>query len=176
LSLIAALNELPFQTLLTTHSTHITSQASLASVIALTNTGRAASAVAAISSNTELTDGEVKDLERYLDATKSNLLFARKVMLVEGPAELFLIPALVKASLGIDLERAGISVVSIYGVHFKPYSKLFRAGCLPKKCAIVADADLIPSDAVDDDVRAPGATHRRRLKRGFDRRSFREPD
>ena len=75
------------QTLLTTHSTHITSQASLASVIALTNTGRAASAAAAISSNTELTDGEVKDLERYLDATKSNLLFARKLMLVEGPAD-----------------------------------------------------------------------------------------
>jgi len=69
---------------LATLSTHITSQASLASVIALTNTGRAASAAAAISSNTELTDGEVKDLERYLDATKSNLLFARKLMLVEG--------------------------------------------------------------------------------------------
>jgi putative ATP-dependent endonuclease of OLD family len=130
LSLIAALNELPFQTLLTTHSTHITSQASLASVIALTNTGRAASAVAAISSNTELTDGEVKDLERYLDATKSNLLFARKVMLVEGPAELFLIPALVKASLGIDLEREGISMVLIYGVHFKPTaSSSARAAC-----------------------------------------------
>lgn len=155
LSLIAALTELPFQTILTTHSTHVTSQASLSSVIALTNTGRAASAAAAISSNADLTAGEVKDLERYLDATKSNLLFARKVMLVEGPAELFLIPALVKASLGIDLEREGISVVSIYGVHFKPYSKLFRAGCLPKKCAIVADADLVPSDAVDDGDEPP---------------------
>jgi putative ATP-dependent endonuclease of the OLD family len=71
-------------------------------------------------------------------------------MLVEGPAELFLIPA-----LGIDLEREGISVVSIYGVHFRSYSKLFRAGCLPKKCAIVADADLIPSDAVDDGDEPP---------------------
>jgi putative ATP-dependent endonuclease of OLD family len=111
--------------------------------------------VAAISSNTALTDGEVNDLERYLDATKSNLLFARKVMLVEGPAELFLIPALVKASLGIDLEREGISVVSIYGIHFKPYSKLFRTGCLPKKCVIVADADLTPSDAVDDGDEPP---------------------
>ncbi len=155
LSLISALNELPFQTLLTTHSTHVTSQASLASVIALTNTGRAASAAAAISSNEELTDEEIKDLERYLDATKSNLLFARKVMLVEGPTELFLIPAMVKAALGIDLEREGISIVAIYGVHFRSYSKLFRAGCLPKKCAIVADADLTPSDAIDDSGELP---------------------
>ncbi len=142
LSLIAALNELPFQTILTTHSTHVTSQASLSSVIALTNTGHPASSVAAISTNTDMTSGELKDLERYLDATKSNLLFARKVMLVEGPAELFLIPAMVKASLGIDMEREGISIISIYGVHFTSYSKLFRNGCLPKKCAIVADADL----------------------------------
>ncbi len=149
LSLMAALNELPFQTILTTHSTHVISQASLSSVIALTNTGGPASAVAAISTNTDMTCGELKDLERYLDATKSNLLFARKVMLVEGPAELFLIPAMVKASLGIDLEREGISIISIYGVHFTSYSKLFRAGCLPKKCAIVADADLIPSDATE---------------------------
>jgi len=155
LSLMAALKELPFQTILTTHSTHVTSQASLSSLIALTSTGSAASASAALSTNTALVDGEVKDLERYLDATKSSLLFARKVMLVEGPAELFLIPALVKVSLGIDLEREGISVVAIYGVHFKPYSKLFCANCLPKKCAIVADADLTPSDAVDDGGEPP---------------------
>jgi hypothetical protein len=43
-----------------------------------------------------LKQAEIHDLERYLDATRSNLLFARKVILVEGPAELFLIPALLK--------------------------------------------------------------------------------
>jgi putative ATP-dependent endonuclease of OLD family len=151
LSLMAALRELPFQSILTTHSTHVTSQASLASVVALTNTGKAATAAVALSSNTALTPSEVHDLERYLDATKSNLLFARKVMLVEGPTELFLIPALVKACLEFDLERVGVSVVAIYGVHFGPYSKLFRADCLQKKCAIVGDADLVASDATNDD-------------------------
>jgi putative ATP-dependent endonuclease of OLD family len=147
LSLIAALRELPFQSIMTTHSTHVTSQADLTSVIALTNTGTSAISAAAISRNPELTTGMMKDLERFLDATKSNLLYARKVMLVEGPAELFLIPALARVALSIDLEREGISVVAIYGVHFEAYSKLFRADCLPKKCAIVADADLVPSDA-----------------------------
>ncbi len=151
LSLITAIKALPFQTIMTTHSTQVTSQADLGSVIALTNTGRSATAAATIGSNSDLAAGDIKDLERYLDATKSNLLYARKVMLVEGPAELFLIPALVKAALDIDLEREGISVIAIYGVHFAAYSKLFREGCLPKKCAIVADADLTPSDAIEDD-------------------------
>ena len=92
---------------------------------------------------------DIDDLERYLDATKSNLLFARKVMLVEGPAELFLIPPLVKQVMGWDLEREGISVVAIHGVHFGAFARLFREDCLPKPCAIVADADLDPSDITE---------------------------
>ncbi|MEJ0022784.1 MAG: hypothetical protein WDN76_04660 [Alphaproteobacteria bacterium] len=44
----------------------------------------------------------------------------------------------------------GISVVPIYGVHFDVYAKLFSEDALPKKCAIVTDGDLKPSDAHDD--------------------------
>ena len=69
-------------------------------------------------------------------------------MLVEGPAELFLIPALVKKVKGIDLAREGVSVIPIYGVHFDVYARLFSEDGLPKKCAIVTDGDLKPSDAV----------------------------
>ena len=78
----------------------------------------------------------------YLDATRSTLLFARKVILVEGPAELFLIPVLVKQVLGLDLDSLGITVVPIYGVHFDVYARLFGENMLPKKCAILADGDL----------------------------------
>jgi putative ATP-dependent endonuclease of the OLD family len=150
LTLVAALRALPFQSILTTHSTHVTAQASLASFVALTHTGVPASSAAVIRDNPALSPADVQDLERYLDATKSNLLFARKVMLVEGPAELFLIPPLIKSVSNVDLERNGISVTAIYGVHFEVYTKLFRVGCLPKKCAVVADADLTPSDATPD--------------------------
>jgi putative ATP-dependent endonuclease of OLD family len=155
LTLVGALRELPFQAVLSTHSTHITSQASLSSCLALTHTGRPATEASVIVENPDLEAADIQDLERYLDATKSTLLFARKVMLVEGPAELFLIPALFKAVRGIDLERVGISVVAIYGVHFDVYAKLFRPGCLPKKCAIVGDADMTPSDATDDEDEGP---------------------
>jgi putative ATP-dependent endonuclease of OLD family len=68
-------------------------------------------------------------------------------MLVEGAAEVLLIPPLVKAILDIDLEREGISVIAIHGVHFDVFAGLFNSACLPKKCAIVADADLDPAEA-----------------------------
>ena len=67
--------------------------------------------------------------------------------------ELFVIPPLVKKVMGIDIDRFGVSVVPIYGVHFDVYAKLFNELGLPKKCAIIADGDLKPSDSevVDGD-------------------------
>jgi putative ATP-dependent endonuclease of OLD family len=147
LTLLEALRALPFQSIVTTHSPNITSKAALDSFVLLTNTGATAPFAAAIAANADLAEEDVADLERYLDATKSSLLFARKVMLVEGAAETLLIPPLVKEIMDIDLEREGISVVAIHGVHFDVFAKLFSQGCLPKKCAIVADADLDPREA-----------------------------
>jgi putative ATP-dependent endonuclease of OLD family len=170
LTLFSALSALPFQSILTTHSTHITAHAPLASYVVLTQTDDPSVASSVPSSCAKLEDAEILDLERYLDATRSNLLFARKVMLVEGPAELFLIPALIKQVKGIDLDREGISVIPIYGIHFDVYAKLFAAGSLPKKCAIVTDGDLQPSDATpgiagEDDL--PGPIELDKLKSEF---------
>lgn len=148
LTLFNALSALPFQSILTTHSTHITAQADLESYVVLTQTGNPAIASSVPAANGGLNEADIRDLERYLDATKSNLLYARKVMLVEGPAELFLIPALIKQVKGLDLAREGVSVIPIYGVHFDVYARLFSGNGLPKKCAIVTDGDLKPSDAI----------------------------
>lgn len=146
-ALLTALNDFSAQVILTSHSTQITSQAPFSSLVSLTRKVDDTIGSSTLAKNDQLSADEISDLERYLDATKSNLLFARKVMLVEGAAELFLIPALVREIMEVDLERSGISIVAIHGVHFDVYSKLFRAGSLEKKCAIVADADLSPSDA-----------------------------
>ena len=62
-------------------------------------------------------------------------------MLVEGAAELFLIPEMIKATRGVNLDRHGISVIPIYGTHFDSYTKLFSRDGLPKKCAIISDGD-----------------------------------
>jgi putative ATP-dependent endonuclease of OLD family len=103
-----------------------------------------------------LTAAEEKDLERYLDATRSTLLFSRRVILVEGMSEVFLIPPLVKKVMGIDLQREGISVIAIHGTHFLSYAKLFKQGGIEKRCVVITDGDLKPSDSVEEELADDG--------------------
>ena len=128
-SLYAKLHEGHFQTLVSTHSTHISSGSKLDSFVILTTGTDMGTHSLVPSAIPNLDDREKADLERYLDATRSTLLFARKVILVEGPAELYVIPALMKAISGVDMERHGISVIPIHGTHFESYAKrLLRGG------------------------------------------------
>lgn len=145
------------QTLITTHSTHITSQAPLRAMVVLTNDGTVATKSTLATSNPDLTSKEMADLERYLDATRSTLLFARKVVLVEGPAELFLIPQLVKTVMKVNLDEEGISVIPIHGAHFDPYTKLFGPNAITKRCSIITDGDAqneVVEEALDPEDEA----------------------
>jgi len=145
--LLTALQERNVQVFITTHSTHITSGVPLSAHIVLTSSGGAISTVVKPSTIPAIAPKDIADLERYLDATRSSLLYARKVLLVEGPAEQFVIPAIVKSVMGIDLDEEGVAVVPIFGTHFASYAKLFGPGGIRKKCAILTDGDLMPSDA-----------------------------
>lgn len=151
-TLLQALRDKGFQTIVSTHSTHVSSSAPVSSYIVLTNRGHLAISACNVAVGAELSTSEEADIDRYLDATSSALLYARKVILVEGPAEQFLIPVLSKNVLGIDLDSHGVSIIPIYGVHFGVYAKLFAESCLPKKCAIIADGDLKPSDSSEIDA------------------------
>jgi len=93
-----------FQTIITTHSTHISSHAPVDSFIVLTNQGSPSTSACAPTRAANLSLGQIADLDRFLDATRSTLLYARKVMLVEGATELFLIPVLVKEVMKVDLD------------------------------------------------------------------------
>lgn len=145
--LLATLRRKNVQIFITTHSTHITSGVPLSSHVVLTSGGTAVSSAVAPTQIAALAREDVADLERYLDATRSNLLYARRVMLVEGPAELFVIPRLIKKVAGIDLDEAGVAVVPIFGTHFAAYARLFGAGGIQKRCAIVTDGDEAPAIA-----------------------------
>ncbi|MBM3162676.1 MAG: DUF2813 domain-containing protein, partial [Chlorobi bacterium] len=140
--LYRSLADKSFQSILTTHSTHISSHAPLESYITLTTERGSSSSGCTLKEAAGLSDSETADLNRFLEATRSILLYARKLILVEGPSELFLIPALVKSVMNIDLDRYGISVVPIFGKHFKTYAKLFGPDALRKKCVIITDGDL----------------------------------
>ncbi len=147
--LFESLKVLGFQVITTTHSTHISSQCGIDNQVIMSNVNEAWSHVISGAKLPINTQGKL-DIERYLDATRSVLLYARRVLLVEGPAEVFLLPPLIKKALGIDLDRHGISIVAIHGVHFEEYAGLFGENAIRKRCAIVADGDAVPSDGSAD--------------------------
>ncbi|GLH74904.1 ATP-dependent endonuclease [Geothrix limicola] len=139
------------QVIATTHSTHVTSISPLKNTVILTANRSSHSTCVVPSIGCGLNSEEEKDLERYLDATRSTLLFARRVILVEGMSEVFLIPPLVKERLGIDLQMEGIAVIAIHGTHFAAYGNLFKKGGIEKRCVVITDGDLSPETEAEDE-------------------------
>ncbi len=130
---------------LTTHSPHVASVAPLRSLLLLKSSkddGTKGYSTAAI----PFSDDEVADLARYLDVTRAELLFARGVILVEGDAERFLVPAFAE-NLSISLDKLGISVCSVSGTNFAPYAKLLTGLNIP--FAVITDWDPGNEDAPD---------------------------
>lgn len=123
--------------LLTTHSPHIASVAPLRSLMLLRET-RHEGTVGRTSAELSLTDKDEKDLARYLDVTRAEMLFARGIILVEGDAEKFLLPVFAK-SLGYDLDHLGITICSVSGTNFQPYVKFLTALEIP--FSVITDWD-----------------------------------
>ncbi|ELA7569895.1 AAA family ATPase [Vibrio alginolyticus] len=99
-----------------------------------------------------LKEDEVKCIERYLDAIRSDVLFAKSTILVEGDAELILIPAMVKKALGISLEEVGISLVKMDGTVFSHISNLFSPERIQSNCSILTDLDEAFVKEIDDSL------------------------
>ncbi|MCD9471700.1 AAA family ATPase [Photobacterium phosphoreum] len=90
---------------------------------------------------TGLSDPQCGFVQRYLDAIRSNLLFARSVILVEGDAEEILIPVLFKKVTGLSLDEMGISLVNIRSTGFENIAMLFSDERIKKRCSIITDLD-----------------------------------
>ena len=80
-------------------------------------------------------------LERYLDSVRSNLLFAKGVVLIEGDAEEILIPQLFKKIYGISLDELGISLINIRSTGFKNVAVVFEESRIRRNCSILTDLD-----------------------------------
>ncbi len=85
-----------------------------------------------------VTPDELEDVERYLTATRSELLFSRGVIFVEGDAEETLMPVFA-GGMGLNLDQLGITVCNVAGVNFGPYVKLAAGLGLP--FSVVTDWD-----------------------------------
>jgi putative ATP-dependent endonuclease of OLD family len=128
------------QFILTTHSTTLASKIHLDNLI-ICYEGKAFSLAHGY---TGLEKDDYDFLERFLDATKGNLFFAKGVILVEGDAEYILIPAIAEI-LDRPLHKYGVSIVNVGSKALLRYAKIFRRqpdGTLPIKVAVLTDLDI----------------------------------
>lgn len=136
-------------TLVTTQSPHIASVADPRSLVVLRTAGNRSVAATALSA--QLSDVEWDDIARYLDASRAELVFARRVLLVEGFAEQVLVPRLAQV-LGMDLDKLGISVCAIHGTHFDSYIRFCSSLQIP--WAVFTDGDNDKESAKRGSARA----------------------
>lgn len=144
------------QVIITTHSPILASSVSIDNLIHVSDQNDTIKA-------TSLCKLELEDsknyINRWLDITKSTLLFSKGVILVEGISESMVIPELAKIclckynscnvkQLPSSLEEAGVSVININGINFKHFIKLFcsldenvDSIKIPIKCSGITDND-----------------------------------
>lgn len=152
--------------LMTTHSPHIVSIAPLRSLVLLRRDRASNTTVAVSTANVSWTDAEVADIERYLEVTRGEMIFARGIMLVEGDAEEYIIPAFARL-LGHDFDELGVSVCSISGIHFAPYIKLLGPEALNIPFAVITDYDPVNGDDPNNAQPPLGLARVRRLLAQF---------
>lgn len=136
------------QFILTTHSNNLASSINPKNLILLHNN----KAFSMAETETMLESEDYEFLERFLDATKSNLFFAKGLIFVEGDAENLLLPALAEL-IGIPLHEYGISIVNIGNTAFERYIKLFSRrndDRINLPISIVTDVDVRPIEYYND--------------------------
>ncbi|WP_028300671.1 ATP-dependent nuclease [Oceanospirillum beijerinckii] len=156
------------QVIVTTHSTVLASSVELESIIHLS---KSPNPIATPLKACGLPTTSSQFINRWLDVTKSNLLFAGGVILVEGIAEQMIIPTLAKIVLKDQeigrksLEDLGVSTINLNGIYFRHFMQLYCnienpdnpeerniGENIPVKCAGITDLDppkKIPKEVPD---------------------------
>lgn len=153
------------QIILTTHSAVLASSVSVDAIIHVTGTETGITVKKL--SDFGLDDSIKNYLNRWMDITKSTLLFSKGVILVEGICEAMLLPAFApivlrkynkehQRKLPCTLEEAGVTVVNINGINFKYFYPLFcdtdwNEERLPIWCSGITDRDPLPDVEKDDE-------------------------
>ena len=161
------------QIFLTTHSPIIASSVGINSLIHLV--GIEGGIQCTNISDFELDNKKVKYLNRWLDATKSTMLFSKGIILVEGISEALVLPSLApmvlkkynethKQKLPSSLEEAGVSVININGINFEYFYPLFadlnnvNNTRLPIRCSGITDKDPRSNDESNENNSGNKAT------------------
>lgn len=110
---------------------------------------------------------DVRKIDRYLTVTRSSLVFARQVILVEGLAEALLLPVLARHVVFANDPKSArqienASIIAVDGVDFLPYVRLLLGGDfhLADRVVVITDSD-VAEDAT------PGEDRKRALEDEF---------
>ena len=136
------------QFILSTHSITLASKIKLANMIVL----KGNDAFPMSSEYTKMKPADYKFLERFLDATKANLFFAKGLIMVEGDAENLLIPAIAQL-IGKNLYQYGVSVVNVGSTAYKRYVNVFKrkdGKSFGMPIAVISDLDVRAFEYYDD--------------------------
>ncbi|MGD1045091.1 MAG: AAA family ATPase [Bacteroidota bacterium] len=135
------------QVFVTTHSTHITAAVSLDEIVCLHNDNSQLNIgyPGKVFADDEEGKKSKEYVERFLDATKSNILFAQRVILVEGLTEQILMPTIARrVDKSKQLEDHHIEVCAMGGRYFDHFLKLFdstKPNTIKKRVACITDRD-----------------------------------
>lgn len=139
---------------MTSHSPHIASDCSYKNINTIYRSHSNIIKSFAPLKNSSLTPRELLLLQRYLDATRSELFFASGVFLVEGVGEQFIIPAISKKKYDFTLEEFNVSIIPIHSRFFDPFLKLFQNKSLEITCIALIDGDSKECTTEDDETTA----------------------
>lgn len=133
------------QIFVTTHSTQITSAVSLDEIICLHNEQGVISVGYPGKSFPDTERGKTAKayVQRFLDATRSDMLFAQRIIMVEGLAEELLLPTLARCH-GKNLEDHHIAIIPIGGRYFDYFLYMFDSAepyTMHKLVACLKDRD-----------------------------------
>lgn len=129
------------QIFVTTHSTHITSAVSLDEIICLHNENGVTSV--GYPKNVFPEEKNKKYVQRFLDSTKSDMLFAQNILFVEGIGEQLLMSIFAKY-LEKSIEDNHTAVINVGGRYFEHFLYLFdseKENTIPKKIVCITDRD-----------------------------------
>ncbi|MBU0507501.1 AAA family ATPase, partial [bacterium] len=126
------------QVIASSHSPILVSQAPIDSIVSVhEHDGRVA--VVSVCSIT-MEESIKKKLQRFLDATRAELFFARRLLMVEGIAEVLLLPALTRIAGGC-LKESAVTVLNADGINFNAFLPLLGDTRLSFPVAILTDGD-----------------------------------
>lgn len=134
------------QVILTTHSPSLVSTARIEDMTLV----HKAQAFPLAVGKTKLKRTDYSFLRRFIDATKANLFFARGVMMVEGPAEAILLPAMAEMC-GRSFSRHGVSMVNVGHTGLYHYARILQSegsrAEIPIPVVCLTDRDIVPDIA-----------------------------